>query len=238
MNRSFFAFVSLCTLLLAACQKEDLTPNSQPPVKKGQIRFDQPEVGQQSRYVLFQGSRYADPQAPDAWTYRSDTLIVEIVGQDDAGFLLEERLSEGSHARSADTAYLPHPDTVYRYYMQVETDSVHFFAGEGPFTVSHFFQGALDSRKLPLDFIAGPKTAFSGWKTDLPYCECYREAYAENSLILGQHYDHPNVIINNAATQHDALGFTYAYHLEGGLVRYYYVSWWFQSGQGWDRLPE
>lgn len=226
--------ITLLALLVLRCKKEDTRPELPTLPSDHNISLKHPQVGQTSRYVLLKGERYFDDSQPDAYSYAADTLVVELVDETATGFRIREYLTEFSASKSSPMPEVPFPDSVTYYEMQLQGDSVLFSSNEEFFT-SRLLPFA--SRPFSLSVFQSNPTSFVGWKTELPYCECYREAFVEELSLFGYTYPDLNVIIDNLAMQVDGPGYTVVYSADAGWVRTYVVNWWTQTGQGWDLLP-
>ena len=243
-------FLLFALLILAPGCKEEKLPEPAPPVPKVKVReslhqktslpavWDNPivfcglEVGQKSRYLFLTGVNYWDPSDANI-EYHADTLVAEIIAEDSAGFLVKEYLTAGSAAHPG----ILFPDSVFHYYLDVEGTLLHVFPASD---ANWYFSRLFFNREMTLNLLdtGSEQTELTGWKTTLPYCECYREAWCEDCEVLGTTYDRLNIVIENTGMQVDGPGFTLAYAAAYGLARSTIVSWWTQSGSGWDLLWE
>ena len=215
---------------LVACHKESPAPVPNP----GHIRFDDLAVGQRNKYLIFLGEGYYDA-AYDQYAYTDDTLKVEIIAQDDKGFLVEESLDVVGEIND----WLKDDrDSVYQYYIKIENDSLKFAPKTGLYLGSRLWRYWWSSKKgLPLAKIESPETEIKGWITTLPYCECYHQGFAKDYKLFGKNYERLNVIVDDQAMALDGPGKNIVYAPEYGLVRFVTYSWWTSTGIGWDLLP-
>lgn len=183
------------------------------------------EVGQESRYLGFVGENYRDADKTE-FSYTGDTLIVEVVEQTSEGFVVEEYLSDGS---VSDTLA---QKTKIVYLLNVENDQLTATSRTGRGSASALYRFNLD-----LSDGAGDEVQLAGWKTTLSYCECNKEGFLTGQQVLGKTYDRLNMIQENLGMAVDGPGFTYIYSGDDGMVRQYTVSWWTNTGEGWDLLP-
>jgi hypothetical protein len=115
INLGFAVFLFL---FFIACKKDEVTPKgAQNP---NPIRFDNPAIGQASRYVRFSDSNANDDD--NNFNFIKDTLVLEIVASDSNGFKVKETLTPGSDCLSQ-TGNPCSPDAIF-YYFKIENDSV------------------------------------------------------------------------------------------------------------------
>ena len=113
------SFIISCTELSTETPTIDDSPevyNTNP------IMFCGLEVGQKSAYVLLEGNQYFNNEAYDDYQYLNDTLIVEIVAQDENGFLVEESITPDSDPLPDGVYYMS--DSTYQYYLKPNLDSL------------------------------------------------------------------------------------------------------------------
>ena len=137
-------FFSFCLFLLFSCRdrREYLLPDS-----GTHIRFNDMQIGQTSRYVLFKGEAYFEANNFN-FTYLPDTLVLAIIGADANGYLVEEKLTPGS-ASLHGANHIYNADSVYRYYLAIENDTVRQKAvpGQSFWIPNHL----TDNRAMALD---------------------------------------------------------------------------------------
>lgn len=208
------------------------------------------KAGVQNKYIAFEGVNYrADSSL--TWAYTGDTVIVETVDHDGPNNWIHviEKLTSGS-------AYLKLPLNRYRapfygrtesdYFIEQRNDSLffHFYLKNGQnsfisliFGIYSDWRVSNDLPKLPLQPIRKTHADTLGWKTTLPYCECYQQGYLEDFHHISGEYGRLNVVIDDVAMQGDGPGTTWIYSKNAGLIRTYVVDWWTQKSIGWDLLP-
>ncbi|MCB0651938.1 MAG: hypothetical protein KDC85_11740 [Saprospiraceae bacterium] len=224
----FFMLISLfsCTNLTT----ETPEPENQNQVyNENPIRFSALEVGQKSAYVMLIGSNYSDSLNFDDFYYFNDTLIVEIISEDENGFLVEEYTTPGS------VPLYNMSDTTYQYYLKVENDLLKVYHPDAQYGIlSYLFWHSVDS--LDLTPFTNQEIQIKGWKTSLEYCECDHFGYVQNYELFGMTYDYLNVSVRDFFMAVDGDGTTFVYSNTDGLVRTTSYSWWGQTGTGWDLL--
>ena len=215
--------------LLASCKKDPTEP-----VQTGNnIQFDNLAVGQQSKYLGLLGEKYFESTWDD-FVYTDDTLVLEVVSHDNLGFKVAESLH---YVGDVEPWMAQEKDSVYYYYLNVVNDSLKVQPIGTNFVQSRIWTYMVENNGLPLLPIQTQKVQIQGWKTDLSYCECYREGYTENYTLFGELYDRLNVVVDNTPMALDGAGSTYAFSGKHGAVRFSTYGWWTQSGYGWDLLP-
>jgi len=213
--------------LLFSCSSNDDDPN--------QMNILNLELGQKIRYVLLTGEGYSDINS-DNFTYRGDTLELEVLEVDNDKFLISEKITPFSNMMvNNDTYYWENKDAIYKNYWNVRNDSLIFDLGSFRSHLIHRF-ATFTRPKFLLREIEGQEIQILGWKTSFPYTESNVELFAKNYNLLGNHYDRLNVFINNAIMATDGPGNTTIYSKEHGIVRTSVYSWWTGTGYGWDLL--
>jgi len=214
-----------------ACKHEtDINPG----VADSNITFADLKVGQKNSYLYLIGENYYDAKNI-AFEYTADTLVHEIIGADENGFLVNEYLTPGSLVFDSEDPYIYNAWDPYQFYIKIENDSVKFethpdYADYGSKTYVY------NNLTLPLtDFTEG-EMAINGWKIDLSFCECNDMGFLTNYSLLGNNYDQLNVVIDNQSMVVDGSGMTYIYSESYGLVRYMTYGGFAISGRGWDLL--
>lgn len=216
-------------LFWASCSKdsENLLDTSNP------IVFDNMAVGQQSRYVLLKGEDYKN-RDNHQFEYQRDTMIIEIVSQDENGFLAEEYLSAGSASLNGEY-HVAFPELTFSYYFNVQDTLLTIQAIKEREISRVFF---LFDTALPLVKSEYLKVTMPSWKTSLPYKESYIMAYLEPYLLFDKRYDYLNVMIDNEGMKQNLPGYTHVYSAEFGLVRSSQYSPETSKGFGWDLLAD
>lgn len=220
---------AIVALLCSSCHKDC----SDPMPSSDRIRFDQPAIGQTSRYLGLLGEDYFTADF-DHYSYTDDTLVLEIVAKDNNGFKVRETLRS---VGDVDPWMAGEQDSVYYYYFRVADDTLKVTpVGSADYIRSRIFTYGAGTKGLGLKDIDNQQVEIKGWKTDLDYCECDREAYTLNYEQFGVSYDRLNVVVNNFFMAIDGPGETYVYSQKSGIVRFSQYGWWTQSGYGWDLL--
>lgn len=229
--------LALCFLALTAsgCDSDEV------PVIEGSddpIRFDAPEVGQQSRYAVLVGDDYRSP-TESPYRYVQGAVFAEIVAQDDVGYRVREWFEVPFHVTEASARLEDlEPDAVYEYYLRLDGDAIEVLPADGEFRARLFPGWAGRTRStFPLDDIVDRQTEIVGWRTALPYCECYAEAFILGGEIRGETYDRLNVVVDDEPMQVDGPGATKLYSARLGIVRSTTYDWWTASGVGLDLIP-
>lgn len=230
MKFQIFGLTLFSFLIFTACQK-----NEAPLVCEHEtnlIRFDQPEVGQVSRYVRFSDTNANDDD--NNFNFIKDTLVLEIVSADSGGFKVKESLTPGSNCLTQ--AENPcHSDAVF-YYFKIENDTVLLYDPLEPEVCCPmiFWQ----SFKLPLT-TANHVFTVDKWKLEAPasITTCPETGRVENFKQFGTDYGTMKVAstlsCNRAFDGHD---YTYVYSESKGIVRYYEIGSWVPKAEGWYLL--
>lgn len=215
-------------ITVGGCDSEPVVPAA---TGVGPVRFDEPAVGQRSRYLFFFCDHYGNP-VQGTQIYAPDTLQLFVANLDGNRFRIEESLTMGSASRHGATN-VTDAESTYTYWLQVDGDSL-LVPTDIP---SRIFWTRLQ-RDLPLGTISGPETRFVGWQPDLPYHESLVTASVVDHTQFGHSFDRLNLLMDNRMMQVDGPGFMFAYAAETGLVRWAYYRWWGRLGSGWDLLPD
>ncbi len=238
-NYIITAFAAFIAIVSCSKSDTDIPGTQEPPIVADTVLYNENPilysglaVGQKSTYVLLEGRQYHNDTILDDFNYLPDTLVAEIIGKDENGFLVYEYLTEGS-AESPLPDHLT-PDFSFQYYLKAEGDYLYFFdLDDDNYLNSSLFWGWEDSLDLNL-FVQ--KVDIEGWKTTLPYCECEQMGYDPSFELFGITYEDMNISIRNKEMQADGPGTTYMYSRKYGMVRSSQYSWWSQTGHGWDLL--
>ncbi len=240
---------SLATMLFLAvvmtsCQKDSETGTPNTGQNPDPIEIGCLMVGQQSKFIRFSGDEYFSATNSNI-TYHTDTLVVEVVSEDQGVFILKEYLTP--HSVSVVNNTLWNADSVYTLRAYVETDTLWIEPLYGEFSSSwlffevakrNSFSSTYSLSYLPFQKFQGVEVEFFGWKTNYSYSENYKAAYMTNQSLLGTSYPFLNVRINDASMAFDGPGYTIIYEPKGRLVRSSFVNAWTQDGWGWDRIEE
>lgn len=226
----YFCFFLLVSALFSCRdRRESLLPDP-----GAHIRFNDMQIGQTSRYLRFSGENYYDPNNFN-FIYLADTLVLRIIGADANGYLVEEKLTPGSACLNGGV-FLPDADSTFVNYWKIENDTVSLHAANGAFwPYSHFVYGAF---ALPLASFTEPSVEITGWKTNHSYTESYWTAVDPAYTLFGHFYADLNVLTDNRPMATDGPGALFVYNPENGIVKTASYSWWTQTGEGWDLLPD
>ena len=210
---------------LGACSKEDSIMKPAVPAAPcaGCISFSAPAVGQQSRYLLFEGESRYEKEVPKL-TYLNDTLTVRIVGEEDGVFTLEEFLSSDPESRNI-------------YQIWIAEDSLNLGLGKEGNIDFYLFSGCCVPFKLPLIDQTAFAAELNGWDASVLGCDtspCI--GYLEGHEQLGFRYERLNIYRNYGPLAYDGLGYYFLYSEEYGIVRATKVSAWMGTPFGIDLI--
>lgn len=196
------------------------------------VRFDQLEVGQTSQYIGVIGNKLSTGE----FTYTDDTLYISVIGETGNGFLMAETF----HWLAFINDWVgTNVDSVFLYYVKVQNDTLRIEGTGIDPVLSRIFGPSVEKNGLPLAKLTNQSANLAKWTTDLPFCECRQEGFAQNQTLLGVNYSYLNVVMDNTELPNGGLGETYAYSKENGLVRAaQYKNGGTQSGFAWDLLPK
>lgn len=232
MQKQLLLLLLLAVIALNSCKKD--CPELPAPITGDGIRFDHLAVGQTARYLGLLGENYYLPSTDD-FAYANDTLLLKIVAQDVNGFKVAESLH---YVGDVDDWMAQEKDSIYFYYLKVETDTLKVKPASGIYLNSRLFTYWAQERGIPLNKITKEQVSIAGWKTSFNYCECRQEGYAVDYELFGQTYEYLNVIVENSFMAVDGPGETYVFSKNYGIVRFSEYGWWTQAGYGWDLLPD
>ncbi len=236
-----YLFFGIMALVFSACLK-----NLDPPIddeyfipfvdpndylNENPISFLNPEIGQTSNYVLYQGMQYNNDEVLDDFEYKAGVVSMSIVGEDDNGFIIEEIMQP----RSVDTLEY-RVEKPYYYYMKIDNDqmTVSFQSPDGSNVNNIFF---IDSQiTLSLEPYSNQETEIIGWKTTIPYLETNETAFTTDYTLFNTTYDFLNIEIMNAEMADGGFGRTIVYSPDHGIVRTSFYVEDHGSGWGWDLI--
>lgn len=231
-------FALLFVLIVAGCSSDDDPINKQPEViwkdpleglpDKGQIRFDNLEVGQRSRYVFFKATK-DNVTKNVTLNYIADTLVLAITAQETNRWVIREFIAPGSQNMKYDE------QEVIRY-LKVDSDSA-YFTRPSAYIFSWIYLH--DTRTIPLKPVTDPAPLNPDCLPLFGYDSKISTKYTVNYSQLGQTFTHLNNYFDYREMSTDGSGFMYAYGPSYGFVRWTWVSAWDQDkAEGWDLLPE
>jgi len=235
-NFSAIALTAVC-LLCFSCKKEEVQPTIEDNTRTN-INLTKPEIGQQSRYILFRGEDIKDDDN-FSFEYLPDTLAVEIIAEDENGYLVKEFLTPGSLSLNGENN-VAYADSTWYYYIYVDdTDQSLKVKQRGNYYRTRlFFLYDEQSRGLGLQQIASPETEIRGWKTTLPFEKDFMTARSSDFTLFDTKYDAVNIVIDNRPMLEGLPGSTHVFSLEQGLIRSSEYSDFDGKGYGWDVLPQ
>jgi hypothetical protein len=215
--------IALGLAMLGLACPRDIAPK--PTSCSNCINFAAPAVGQQSRYLAFEGEASHQNDQPGV-DYLNDTLTVTVISEASTGFLLEE-----FHSGI--------PGSSRRYLLRLASETLSWIG------TTDNQESWLLNKTLPLSAEPGWDWPLEvqdnpgkqrGWVIDLDCSACV--GYIEDYQQLGTDYPRLNVWLNNEGTFVDGPGYTYLYNSRDGLVRSLVFNPWTSRSGGWDRLAE
>lgn len=225
----FVAFVAF-----NSCSKDDsIKPQELDFGNK--VQFNKLEVGQKSQYVFFIGEDY-DQQGSSSYTYVTDTLVLEIIDQDDNGFLVREYLTpESASLHSASNVAFA--DATIVYYLSPEAGKLNLITKEQRLTTRLFQLSSKNEGSYSLDDMNEFEIKINGWSTSQPLYDGVLEGFTTNYRQLNLEFDNLNVLIDNRDVMLGGPGNTHIYSEKYGLVRATSYNASTGKGFGWDLLP-
>lgn len=232
--------VIFLALLATGCSSDDPTENNLPtendPLQglpdNGALRFDNPEVGQRSRYIFFIATT-DDVTKTVTLHYYPDTLVLAITGNESNKWVIKEFLTNGS--KEGNWRSFANEEIVR--HLTIDKDSAYFSRPANAFFFSYLFLG--DSRKIPLQVVNDPAPLnvdcmpFFGIKADIWV------QYSTDYKLHGQFFSHLNEYFDYTPMTTDGHGFMWAYGAPYGIVRWTWVNPWdYSKAQGWDLIPD
>jgi hypothetical protein len=232
-NMKNLLLLFIVIMLVSSCNKSNPVNNQQ---VKQKISFSNLQVGQESRYIYLIATNYINPDSLN-FQYLKDSLIVQVIGKNDSGYIIKEFISSNSEVFTGGKGPYYY-DSVYTYLIQINADSIYFLPINNKFR-SHLI-GPCNGKNFTLSKMNFTDQYINilGWKTDLPYQESYRQGYTQNYELFGDKYDRLNIIVDNTQMIRDADGKTYVYSLKYGIVKTSEYNLWSDIGFGWDLLGE
>jgi len=226
INQSLFLFLALS---IAACRDQGPSLDIEPDFQSN-VRFDQPVVGQTSRYIRFEAGSCPTPSI--GFAYLLDTLVLEVNKVEGETVTLTERLTPNSACvKTTD----PYDDpwgggvAAITLKLRITKDSARVLESSGPFKQSRLF--SFPNLAMPLAPISSPAVTLESWYPG-------NSGYLATHQQLGVFYDHLNAVTYYAPMAWDGAGGLYIYTAGLGMVRSGHRNGWCQQGEGWDLLPE
>lgn len=225
--------LAFAALVLGGCKGDDEAVPTDPI--PDDIRLSDLEVGQQNRYVLLTGENYLDAENPN-FAYLADTLVLEVISEDEVGFLVSERLTDGSASLNGAFNVAFAESTFFFYLIMDEADNKVRIQSTNERNRSRLFFTP-DGDGLPMSQFEEPVVEINGWKTDLPYVQSMVMARLNDYRFNTRSYAVANVLLDNRDMRVSGVGHTHIYDVNGGLIRSSRYSAQTGEGFGWDILP-
>ncbi len=231
-----YAFVALGVFI--SCNKDD--SNSTKSFGSGnKINYENLEVGQISKYVFFIGEEYLNLTRCN-YIYYTDTLVQEIISQDENGFLVQEVLTPGS-ASLNNASNVAFPDAVFHYYLNVNEDSennnLELVTKDARLKTRLFQLSSQTTSSLPMKELEEKEVEIIAWSTSEPNIDGILEAYVLNYENFNFTFPRLNVYFDNRDIKFGAPGTVNIYSKRYGLVRALQYNSSSGKGYGWDLLP-
>ncbi len=222
-------------LTAIACEKENSISPDNGQSQADKINLSKVRTGQINKYVLFIGEDYKDAENAH-FQYLSDTLLIEVIEEDSAGYLIKEYLSPGSASLHGEHN-VSHPSEAAYYYLTVEQDMLNVQYRDFHSSSRLFSNGSPNSFQLPFNYDCLLEVKLNGWKTSIPPAENLLCGFIKNAIILEKNYERLQVYIDNRELLNNQPGYTHLYSSTTGLVRTIQYSLWTNKGYGWDLVP-
>ena len=225
------AALLLFVLVFGACKGDD---EAAPAPVAADINLRYLEPGQQSRYVLLRGENYLDAQNGN-YEYLADTLVLEVISEDEVGFLVSERLTPGSASLNG-AFHVAFAESTFFFYLidDAETGQLRIQSTNERNRSRLFFTP--DGDGLPMTQFEEPVVQMNGWKTDLPLVQSRIEARLNQYRFADQTFAAVNVLLDNRDMRAVGVGHTHLYAVDGPLLRSSRYSAQTGEGFGWDLL--
>jgi hypothetical protein len=185
-------------------------------------------VGQKSRYLGFTITN------DTIKSYQADTLIVEISGETDSGFVFLEYYSNGSASKATD-------DTTYTYLLHVSSDTITFRV------FNYLDMGSRLLRKSGLYKIPTSFTSEGSFDIDTLRPSYYIahpfKGTVERIDLLNCSFNNMYIINDNSLCSIDGAGYVFVFNKPEGFVYLLTYSSGFvalpkrRSGRGWEFMP-
>ncbi|MEM9819760.1 MAG: hypothetical protein AAF985_01755, partial [Bacteroidota bacterium] len=193
------------------------------------------EIGQKSTYLFLRGANYFDQDDYDNFQYYKDTLVLEIIGQNEDQYIISESISPGSAVLNGVVNELIwRPAETFFYTIEIVDQQLKIMPFNNNWIQSRIFT---EAESLDISSFNDNEIEIKGWKTTIETCDCTEGTYVQNYKLFGVNYERLNILVNNAAFASDGAGYTFAYSPKNGVVRYSNYSPWTGRGFGWDLLP-
>lgn len=214
----------LMLLLLISCNKEDnIALNAMDP----NMNLENLKVGQKFHYLLASGEGY-EPLSGGNYEYTGDTLVVTVIKKVNNGYLLSEKLTDGSPIKLT-SQYWEEDD--YQNIWKVRNDSIVIEDYQNSFSFSQF----MVHKSLPLQAFTDGEIEFGGKGFTYSHYK-NAELYVKDYSLLDNTYDQLNVKVFNSGTTSDGPGITTVYSKEHGLVKIIAYDSMANLGSSWNRI--
>lgn len=223
--RSLVILSILTSLFFSACQKEENVAElpTKIAVCSNCINFQSPQVGQESRYLAFEGEKPWEEQP--VLRYLKDTLIVKIIGQTNGVFQVEE------YRTSAPGDLLYHTFRLENDTLFVKTTPRNDYPESWLFIIT-------SAIKLPLQQVSSPSIQPKGWNILVFSESSPATGFLPDYEQLGSIYNNLNVYHDYGPMTYDGTGYYFIYNQKNGMVRSVSLNPWQAKGLGWDLIAE
>lgn len=213
--RSFVTLIVLISLFCSACQKEENVI-----LRAGNcnncINFESPSVGQESRYLAFEGEQPWEEQP--TLRYLKDTLIVRILSKTGDLFQVEEYRTSN-------------PSDLLRHTFQIKADTLYVkVIPRNNYPDSWLF----NAQAFPLQPLSAPVVQLKGWNILVFAEKDPSTGVLKDYEQLGSIYNSLNVYHDYSPMLYDGAGHYMLYSQQYGVVRSVTLSAWQGKGLGWD----
>lgn len=210
MKNRFYIVFSLA-FILAACESEGPTINN--ANARTENIFATLKVGSSSTYIAFRGDQTLTPWDINNISYSADTLSVSILEEKSNGYVVEERIHEGSENFQALADRFG--GAVRQYLVQKKGDG---------WEVSD-----LDGRETITSVALG---------TGVPFSNEDENNSNLSISIQGKSYEQLNASLYTSGMAFDALGEFAIYASDAGLLRIGTIGTWIPGVNGWDYVEK
>lgn len=202
---------------------------------EGDINFENPKVGQRSRYRYFEAI-YSYETKEVSFTYHMDTLVIAITEGSDGRWIVKEFLTGGSDSRSKKNSGWGHMvDSVFQSNLSLEDDSIYFYRDPEDWFVTFAFQ---KDQKFPFSLVSNdaPKNDSALPRFNIAVADNWTE-YIEDFDYFGKLYPRLNIYYDYREVASDGWGYMYVYGPSDGIIRYTWISAWSpEKAVGWDLI--
>lgn len=212
----------LLLLCLVGCDSASPDPED---FEDTSIDFSALEVGQESRYVSFEGGSTYDPENA-VFEYINDTLIVEVIERNGNEFIFLETVLPGQSLRFWEDSL--------RYRVTVAEDFLAISSLDGERTRSNLF---LIADPIPLTPLEENQAELEGIVLTTAVQDLEQSGFVLNHTQQGVYFGRLNFVVDASSIVFDGPAYTVVYNKKAGIVRAFSVSPWTGTGFGWDLVP-